>query len=325
MTSSASTSGIPVMTAVAPPTTPGAGPTATAAQAPAGDFLLMLGQLIGANAAPTVQPTIIDVSALEDASLDNEASLLEEAAAEALASGIAPVIAAPVTVAPTPAPLTPRPVVTSDAPGIDDIVAELKLAREPASRERLSIFTNAQTLDAVSAQPASLIDAPPTQIEALHVAAAPIEPASARPAAYDAAIARTVHSPVGSQQWADEIGARLTMMAEAGRQTASLRLSPEHLGPLEIRIAINDDQASVWFGAAHADTRAAIEHALPRLRELFEASGMSLADAGVHQEAPRGDGARASSARTDATSLEMREPQSSLATTVKLGLIDAYA
>lgn len=324
MTSSASTSGIPVMTAVAPPTTPGAGPTATAAQAPAGDFLLMLGQLIGANAAPTVQPTIIDVSALEDASLDNEASLLEEAA-DALASGIAPVTAAPVAVAPTPAPLTTRPVVASDAPGIDDIVAELKLAREPASRERLSIFTNAQTLDAVSAQPASLIDAPPTQIEALHVAAAPIEPASARPAAYDAAIARTVHAPVGSQQWADEIGARLTMMAEAGKQTASLRLSPEHLGPLEIRIAINDDHASVWFGAAHADTRAAIEHALPRLRELFEASGMSLADAGVHQEAPRGDGAREAAASSTPSEMTTQEVAASVAVAVKTGLVDAYA
>src|SRR5690606_7540816 len=101
-------------------------------------------------------------------------------------------------------------------------------------------------------------------------------------------LSRPVQAPVGSSQWADEIASRLTLMAEQGKQAASLRLSPEHLGPLAIRISINDDQASVWFGAAHADTRAAIEHALPRLREIFESQGMSLAGAGVYQHTPRG-------------------------------------
>jgi flagellar hook-length control protein FliK len=98
---------------------------------------------------------------------------------------------------------------------------------------------------------------------------------------------RALYQPVGSNAWADEIGSRLNIMAEQGKHVASLRLSPEHLGPLEIRISIQDDQASVWFGATHADTRAAIEHALPRLRELFAAQGMSLADAGVYREPPR--------------------------------------
>ena len=104
----------------------------------------------------------------------------------------------------------------------------------------------------------------------------------------DQVISRSVHAPVGSAAWADEIGSRLTLMAEHGRHTASIRLSPEHLGPLEVRITMQDDQASVWFGAAHADTRAAIETALPRLRELFASQGLSLTDAGVSHEAPRG-------------------------------------
>ena len=101
------------------------------------------------------------------------------------------------------------------------------------------------------------------------------------------AIDRPVHSPVGSAAWADEIGTRVVMMTESGNHTASLKLSPEHLGPLEINITVRDDKASVWFGAAHADTRAAIETALPRLREMFEAQGLSLADAGVFREPPR--------------------------------------
>lgn len=135
---------------------------------------------------------------------------------------------------------------------------------------------------------------------------------------------RAVHSPVGSSQWADELGSRLTLMTEQGKQAASLRLSPEHLGPLEIRIAVTEERASVWFGAAHADTRAAIEHALPRLREMFEAQGMSLADAGVYEQAPREQPelARQSNLGTS----EAQEAEGKVTQVrVNLGLIDAYA
>ncbi|HEU4603687.1 MAG TPA: flagellar hook-length control protein FliK, partial [Steroidobacteraceae bacterium] len=103
----------------------------------------------------------------------------------------------------------------------------------------------------------------------------------------DSANQQTVHSPVGSPQWRDEVSAKVSVMVQQGNTSASLRLSPEHLGPLEVRISVQNDQASVWFGAAHADTRAAIEHALPRLREMFASQGLSLADTGVFREPPR--------------------------------------
>ena len=142
----------------------------------------------------------------------------------------------------------------------------------------------------------------------------------------DAAYARPVHQPVGTSAWADEIGTRLTMMVEQGRHTASLRLSPEHLGPLEIQISMSDDQASVWFGAAHADTRAAIENALPKLRELFASQGLSLADAGVSREPPRQqpNPAAQSSSASGSFAAEGGEPTSA-AVRVRLGLLDAYA
>lgn len=136
---------------------------------------------------------------------------------------------------------------------------------------------------------------------------------------------RGLHTPVGSSEWADELGTRMTWMAERGHQVASLRLSPEHLGPLEVHISIRDDQASVWFGAAHADTRAAIEQALPRLREMFGSQGLNLADTGVFQEAPRdrsqsragsgNDGEAASESEGNVISIAHR----------RLGLVDAYA
>lgn len=282
----------------------------------------MLGQLIGANAAPVAQPALTGAAVAEDAADEGESATLEEESAMALLA-MAPFASPPIAFAPTAASSSQTPAVESDALVMPDMTTEWKLAREPAAALASSVLVDTKALAELTAQP-STVDARPT-IEPLHISTAPLASAPARAAVHEAMISRPVHTPVGSQPWADEIGARLTMMAEAGKQTASLRLSPEHLGPLEIRIAINDDQASVWFGAAHADTRAAIENALPRLRELFEANGMSLADAGVHREAPREHEATAPPGPRDAARSDIDEPRSSPAATGKLGLIDAYA
>jgi flagellar hook-length control protein FliK len=143
----------------------------------------------------------------------------------------------------------------------------------------------------------------------------PARPADARP----------VHTPVGTQGWSEEIGSRLTMMVEQGKHTASLRLSPEHLGPLEIQISMNDDQASVYFGAAHADTRAALENALPKLREMFAAQGLSLADAGVHREPPRQQSNPAAHSTSSSDFTAEGGEQTVAAAHVRLGLLDTYA
>jgi flagellar hook-length control protein FliK len=84
------------------------------------------------------------------------------------------------------------------------------------------------------------------------------------------------------QAMAQNLGDRLLMMADKGLQSATLRLQPEHLGHMEIRIRVNDDgSAQVVFSAPHAHTRDALENAIPRLRELFADQGLSLTQASV--------------------------------------------
>ena len=144
----------------------------------------------------------------------------------------------------------------------------------------------------------------------------------------DALMQPRLHEPVGGDRWAEELGTRLTLMATRGEQHGALRLSPEHLGPLEVQIHLQDDKASVWFGAAHADTRAALQDALPRLRELFAASGMQLGDAGVSREAPRQARAPGAADNGRPTSGSAREetlvlPAAGVAR--HLGLLDTYA
>jgi flagellar hook-length control protein FliK len=102
-------------------------------------------------------------------------------------------------------------------------------------------------------------------------------------AVLDAQSRHVLHSPVGSHQWATELGNKLTLLAGHETRSATLYMNPADLGPVQVRIDMNQnqDQASVWFTAEHADTRSALEQSLPRLREMFSAQGMSLTDAGV--------------------------------------------
>jgi flagellar hook-length control protein FliK len=104
-----------------------------------------------------------------------------------------------------------------------------------------------------------------------------------------------------------------------------LRLSPEHLGPLEIRISMKDGEASVMFNASNADTRSALEQSLPRLREMFASQGLVLGDANVSRDAPRDSFkpatfAKASRGSSDGTDDAGVNP----VTLSRLGLVDTY-
>ncbi len=82
--------------------------------------------------------------------------------------------------------------------------------------------------------------------------------------------------------WSQNLGDRLLLMAERGVQSATLRLHPEHLGQMQIRIHVDEDgSAQVLFSAQQAPTRDALEHAIPRLRELFADQGLNLMQANV--------------------------------------------
>ena len=135
-----------------------------------------------------------------------------------------------------------------------------------------------------------------------------------------------LRAPVGSQAWNDELGNQLSWMTHQGIDSASLRLSPEHLGPVEVRISVQNGDASVWFGANHADTRAALEQALPRLREMFASQGLTLTDSGVSREPPRNQSRPAGSQGVAGVSAIGSTDQAVAASArITLGLVDTYA
>jgi len=89
--------------------------------------------------------------------------------------------------------------------------------------------------------------------------------------------------PVGHPGWSQGLGERVLWMTGRGLQAAELRLDPPHLGPLEVRIDLNQDQANIQFVSHHAAVREAIESAIPKLREMLGAQQLNLMDVNVSQ------------------------------------------
>ena len=84
-------------------------------------------------------------------------------------------------------------------------------------------------------------------------------------------------------EFVDELGARIQVMLRDGLGKAQIQLHPAELGRLQVTISTDGDQARVAFLADAGATRDAIEHSLPRLREMLEQNGLQLAQSDVGQ------------------------------------------
>ncbi|WP_157956752.1 flagellar hook-length control protein FliK [Salinicola halimionae] len=96
-------------------------------------------------------------------------------------------------------------------------------------------------------------------------------------AATPAAITASVQSP----QWPASFGQQVLQMHQRGDQQMSLKLHPQELGPLSVTLTVQDQQAQLQILSAHAPVRAAVEAAIPQLRQALADSGITLGEAMV--------------------------------------------
>lgn len=113
--------------------------------------------------------------------------------------------------------------------------------------------------------------------------AALLAPTSPTPALHklDLAAAFPAPVPLPSPRFAEEVGARLQWIAEQQGGEATLRISPDGLGPVEIRLKLDGDRVELGFTATQQDTRQALQDALPKLREMLAQQGLQLGHADV--------------------------------------------
>lgn len=126
----------------------------------------------------------------------------------------------------------------------------------------------------------------------------------------------------------DAFGARIGWLADQRIGRAEIRLNPEHLGAIDVRLQIDGTRVSAEFQSANADVRHALENSVGRLRELLGQQGLQLAQSNVGHGRDGEHGERSAATRGgnppsdhDVHPVERPRPQ----IVHSRGLLDEYA
>jgi flagellar hook-length control protein FliK len=90
--------------------------------------------------------------------------------------------------------------------------------------------------------------------------------------------------PISHPEWDKDLGESIIWMNNRSIPAAEIKINPPHLGPISVRVDINQDQASISFAAQHSAVREALEASVPKLRELMQAQQLNLAEVNVSQQ-----------------------------------------
>lgn len=93
-----------------------------------------------------------------------------------------------------------------------------------------------------------------------------------------------VPASLGQPRWGEAVGERVLWLAAQNISSAELRLDPPELGPMQVKITIQNDQASVSFSSPHLAVREALDQSAARLRDMFNAQGLDLVDVDVSDQ-----------------------------------------
>jgi len=301
------------------------------------DFALLLGNAdtrtpvaVQANAAP--EPRADD--AAQDATSAGEAALPAQLLALLDGSWMQPAPAGPAAgaasppaganAAPAPSMLALRaPAIPAAGSSADAMAGAPALPADAASPTVVAIPDSAASFAEASATAMTADENTPLPgFPAIAAASPPAGTPSAR-----AIPPATMTVPADPRAGFDDgFGARLVWMAEQRLGHAEIRLNPEHLGPIDVRLQVDGTQVSAEFHSGHAGVRQAIEASLPRLREMLGQQGLQLGQADVGQ---RHDPGPAHQAREDTdgnspSAAPMSTPDSTRMLRSR-GLLDEYA
>lgn len=121
--------------------------------------------------------------------------------------------------------------------------------------------------------------------------AAPATPFATQLARHNMATTQAqLSAPLGSPEFAPQLGAQITTFVRDGIQHAELHLNPAEMGPVSVQIQLDGQGARVHLMADQANTRQALEQALPQLAGSLREAGLTLTGGGVFQQPRQGGG-----------------------------------
>ena len=92
-----------------------------------------------------------------------------------------------------------------------------------------------------------------------------------------------IDAPVGSAAFSQGIAERVSYLVDKNMSSATLQVTPPQLGPIDIRIDVQNGHAQVWMSANSAVTRDALASSATQLREMLGSQGFGQVSVDISQ------------------------------------------
>ncbi|WP_114239970.1 flagellar hook-length control protein FliK [Dyella sp. C9] len=132
-------------------------------------------------------------------------------------------------------------------------------------------------------QPAQSSGTHGNPLDALGVVTAPMMQAQANAAQAAPAHALAMQSSVGTPAFAQELGQQVAWLGGQEIKQARITLHPEDLGPLDVKVSVQQTHVDVSFIAQHPNAVHAVQQTLSQLDSMLAHHGLTLGQAQVGQ------------------------------------------
>lgn len=132
---------------------------------------------------------------------------------------------------------------------------------------------------------------------------------------------------VGQPQWSQAVGEKVLWLAAQNITAAEIRLDPPELGPMLVKVSVNQEQASVSFTSHHAGVREVLDQNLSRLRDMFNEQGLNLVNVDVSDKSFHRQQGEGKGTQSQGGAVEMVDDETlvSVSAIVQQRLVDHYA
>ncbi|KAG9568771.1 hypothetical protein KCV01_g19837, partial [Aureobasidium melanogenum] len=134
--------------------------------------------------------------------------------------------------------------------------------------------------------------------------------------------------PATSPQFAQELGEQIAWMGSGQVKEARIKLHPEELGSMDVRVNMDGGKVNVAIMAQHPAAVHAVQQTLSQLDSMLAHHGLTLgqADVGQRQQGQGGGDASSSAAGQASSGAEADAASTTVATSpVSRGLVDEVA
>jgi len=135
-----------------------------------------------------------------------------------------------------------------------------------------------------------------------------------------------MNAAVGSSGFAKELGQQITWLSGQDVKQAQIRLNPQDLGPVDVKVSVEHGRVDVSFMTQHPAATAAVQQGLDQLNQMLGGQGLSLGHATVGQHAQQQFAQHGQQGpSTNAASDDESDTPVTTAARAVMGLVDAFA